>query len=86
MGDVRGQVDRALHDVPEDWRTELAQTLAAAMDEDPNASMARELRALMREIEEGVPADDSNIEDDLRARREARLAAAENQERAGGGD
>lgn len=73
---VRAQIDRALVGVPEDWRTELARTLADALEEEPQASMARELRALMGSIESGRPAEEGSKVDDLAARRAERRATA----------
>lgn len=73
---VRTEVDRALDGVPEDWRTELARTLAEALDHEPNASMARELRAVMGAIEAQNPAKEGSSVDDLAARRAQRRAAA----------
>lgn len=72
-------VSDALTDVPKDWRTELALTLAASLDEEPNASMARELRALMNAIEDAKEPEVSSSADELRARRAARLADTANQ-------
>lgn len=72
-------VSAALESHPEDWRTTLARTLAAALDSEPNASMARELRALMAAIEEGAEPEVSSVADDLRARRARRIADAAGQ-------
>lgn len=73
---VSEAVSDALEGRLEDWRTTLARTLAAALDAEPNASMARELRALMTAIEEGAEPEVSSVADDLRARRARRIADA----------
>jgi outer membrane scaffolding protein for murein synthesis (MipA/OmpV family) len=59
------------------WRAELARTLAYQLDDEPNASNARELRALMKEIadESGVVVK-GDLSDDLASRRANRIAAA----------
>jgi len=80
-GPVRQQVDRALAGVAEDWRTELARALADSLDAQPQASMARELRALMSVIDERRPqggraTEEGSTVDDLAARRAERRAAA----------
>jgi hypothetical protein len=67
-------VDRALDGVAEDWRTALARSLADALDSEPQASMARELRALMGVIGSDAPAKEGSTVDDLAARRAERLA------------
>lgn len=72
---VSAAVSEALSDVPQDWRTTLALTLAAALDDEPNASMARELRALMSDIADAAPATGRTPLDELRRRREGRTAA-----------
>ncbi|HMA26069.1 MAG: hypothetical protein ACM33U_09165 [Solirubrobacterales bacterium] len=59
-----------------DWRAELARKLARALDHEPNASMARELRALMGQIEASEESSGDRTVDDLRARRAARIARA----------
>lgn len=76
---VLSAVSEALEGKPEDWRTTLARTLASALDSEPNASMARELRALMTAIEEAEAPEVSSVADDLRARRARRIAEAEAQ-------
>lgn len=76
IGRVRREVDRALAGRPVDWRTELARTLAASLDVEPQASMARELRALMGAMDANEPAKEVGDVDDLAARRAARRAAA----------
>lgn len=60
------------------WRADLALTLASALDDEPNASMARELRSLMTELGSTavVSAARSDTGDDLAAARALRIAAA----------
>jgi len=69
-------VRQVLEGLPEDWRFHLAIALATALDEAPNASMARELRSVMGEIEKAIPPEVSSVSDDLRARRAKRVARA----------
>lgn len=56
------------------WQRELAFALASAMDESPNASTAKELRALMGEFG-SKPVESGDVSDDLAAKRAARRAA-----------
>jgi hypothetical protein len=56
------------------WRAEVARALAREMVDDPNASIARELRAVMRELRESRPAEKGTVSDELKSRREAGLA------------
>ena len=60
------------------WRAQTALTLAATLDDEPNASMARELRSLMTELGSSAKAvaAKGDIGDDLAAGRAARIAAA----------
>ena len=58
------------------WRVEVARALAKEMDEKPNASFARELRAVMKELRADVPVAKGDVSDDLKSRRAARLAAS----------
>lgn len=57
------------------WKRETAYALASAMDESPNASTAKELRALMSEVG-AKPAATGDVSDDLAAKRAARRSAA----------
>lgn len=57
------------------WKRETAFALAAAMDESPNASTAKELRALMSEVAV-KPAATGDVSDDLAAKRAARRSAS----------
>lgn len=55
------------------WRREVALVLAAQLDEEPNASMARELRALMADLgSRGGGQKRVSALDELRAKREAK--------------
>lgn len=76
---VRSHIDAALKDRPDDWRSALARTLADALDDEPNASMARELRALMNNILDDMQPAETSKADELRARRAARIAGAKAQ-------
>ena len=60
------------------WRAETALSLAASLDDVPNASMARELRSLMTELGSTavVSAAKGDTGDELAADRSARIAAA----------
>lgn len=60
------------------WRAETALSLAAALDDEPNASMARELRSLMTELGSTavVSAAKGDTGDDLASKRASRIAAA----------
>ena len=60
------------------WRAETARSLAATLDDEPNASMARELRSLMTELGSSAKAvaAKGDTGDDLAAGRAARIAAA----------
>ncbi len=71
---VAAELDRLPAATRSGWRATLARTLAVALDDVPNASMARELRALMHEIVDGVEPEEVGVADDLRARRAARIA------------
>lgn len=60
------------------WRAETARSLASQLDEEPNASMARELRSLMTELGSSAKAAAAkgDVGDDLAIQRAARIAAA----------
>lgn len=60
------------------WRAAAARTLAAELDSEPNASMARELRSLMVDLgsKGGAGEVKGDLGDDLASRRAARIAAA----------
>lgn len=74
---VLGAVEKALVGLPgADWQRELALTLAAAMESNPNASTAKELRALMTELGAEVPAEKGDVSDELAAKRAARRSSA----------
>lgn len=45
------------------WRAQLALQLAESLDDQPNASMARELRSVMNEIQSlSVPAEEDDLD------------------------
>jgi len=58
------------------WQRESALALAMELDDKPNASMVKELRALMTEIGAEVPEQKGDVADDLADRRAARRTAA----------
>jgi transcriptional regulator GlxA family with amidase domain len=75
---LRAWVDVALEAIVDDWRTALARRLADELEVEPNASMARELRALMAQIDAERP-EVRDAGDELRAKRAERLAQAADQ-------
>lgn len=83
---VQEQVEVALSGVPEDWRTALARTLAGELDREPNASIARELRAVMGAIDAGRPPETKGTPlDELHKRREGRESGSDGGSGSGGG-
>ena len=56
------------------WQYELAISLADAMDEEPTASVANQLRVLMNDISDGAAPQAATPADELRKKREARRA------------
>lgn len=76
---VLSTVNRALKGATvQPWQVEVARSLARAMDEDPNAALAKELRLLMAELTGagGGKAVVKDVSDDLAAKRAARRRAA----------
>lgn len=73
---VLREINKALKSEPAGWRKELARKLARSLDETANASMAKELRALMHEISEGSAPKVRSKADELRAKRAERDARA----------
>ena len=74
---VLGAVEVALEGVScEAWERETALALAAAMDESPNASLAKELRQLMSDLGSVKPVEKGDVADDLAAKREERRRRA----------
>lgn len=73
---VLAEVEDALAEVPEGWEKALARNLAAALDDEPNASMAKELRMLMAAITDDAEPEERSTADELRAKRAARQAGA----------
>lgn len=70
-GRVLASVERALEGVPADWRTEIARGLATALDAEPKAALARELRATMAAIASDGPAETKGTPLDELTRRRA---------------
>jgi len=60
------------------WFAQLARTLARSLDDQPNASMARELRSLMKDISESSALAGAEVDlgDDLARRRADRISKA----------
>jgi hypothetical protein len=60
------------------WFAELARTLARSLDDQPNASLARELRSLMKDISDSSALAGAEVDlgDDLARRRADRIARA----------
>lgn len=58
------------------WQRDLAESLAEAMDDSPNASTAKELRTLMVELTDGAVEKKADTSDDLAAKRTARRSAS----------
>lgn len=75
---VLGEVEAVLEGLSAaEWQKALARSLAEAMDDNPNASIAKELRLLMSDL--GAVSDaksKGDTSDDLAAKRAARRAAA----------
>ena len=69
LGEVAGALDAA---GVSGWRREIAESLAAAMDDAPNASTAKELRLLMVELVDGSVEKRATTSDDLASKRAAR--------------
>jgi hypothetical protein len=58
------------------WQRALAVSLAAEMDEKPNASIAKELAALMTALGAASVVKKGDVSDDLASRRAERRKAA----------
>lgn len=75
---IHSAVTAALSVLPLDaqngWKAQTALTLAAALDAEPNASMARELRAVMNDLESLNTAGEGDFLDELASRRESKPA------------
>lgn len=56
------------------WPAQVARTLAKALDDEPNASMARELRSVMVMLMGSAKAVDVDAVDEIAAARRARRA------------
>jgi hypothetical protein len=71
------EVETALADNPGlPWQRALAVSLAAEMDEKPNASIAKELAGLMTALGAANVEKKGDVSDDLASRRAARRKAA----------
>ena len=60
----------------EAWERATALALAEAMDESPNASLAKELRQLMADLGAAKPVEAGDVADELAAKRAARRRAS----------
>lgn len=58
------------------WQRDIAEALAAAMDDSPNASTAKELKTLMLELVGERNEEKADVSDDLASKRAARRSAA----------
>lgn len=58
------------------WKRDVAEALAAGLDESPNASTAKELQVLMVELLGAGAEVKADVSDDLAAQRERRRAAS----------
>lgn len=77
---VSDAIDARLLALPDElgksWEAAVIRALAELMDDEPNASTARELRTAMKELTGGsAPVKAMGVGDDLRAKREARILA-----------
>lgn len=62
--------------VCKEWERESALALAGQMDESPNASLHKELRALMQDLGASKPVESGDVADELAAKRAERRRAA----------
>jgi len=58
------------------WQREIAEALASSLDDDPNASTAKELKSLMGELVGAQAEPKGDVSDDLAAKRAERRAAS----------
>lgn len=61
-------------DAQKGWKAQTALTLAGALDAEPNASMARELRSVMNDLEAKSDAGEGDFLDELSSRRESKAS------------
>ena len=73
LGSVREALDAAR---VSGWKRDVAEALAAGLDEAPNASTAKELQVLMTELVGSAAEVKADVSDDLAAQRERRRAAS----------
>lgn len=71
---VEADLARLSEDVQSSWGAEVARALAAALDGEPNASMARELRSVMTSLSAGSKSVKVDSVDEIAAARRARRA------------
>lgn len=71
---VEADIERLSVDVRSSWSAEVARALAEALDEEPNASMARELRSVMTALSAGSKSVKVDSVDEIAAARRARRA------------
>lgn len=73
---IFGAVEAAIGRLPvadqDGWKAQTALTLARTMDAEPNASIARELRSVMNDLEAGNIAEVGDFLDELSTRRESK--------------
>ena len=71
---VEADLDRLSEDVKASWGAQVARALASALDDEPNASMARELRSVMTALSAGSKSVKVDSVDEIAAARRARRA------------
>lgn len=71
---VEADLARLSEDVQASWAAQVARALATALDDDPNASMARELRSVMTSLASGSKSVKVDSVDEIAAARRARRA------------
>ena len=71
---VEADLSRLSEDVKASWGAQVARALAEALDDEPNASMARELRSVMTSLAAGSKSVKVDSVDEIAAARRARRA------------
>lgn len=71
---VEADLMRLSSDAQESWAAQVARALATALDDEPNASMARELRSVMTSLVASSKSVKVDSVDEIAAARRARRA------------
>lgn len=71
---VEADIERLSVESRSSWSAEVARALAEALDAEPNASMARELRSVMTSLAAGSKSVKVDSVDEIAAARRARRA------------